>query len=292
MSTAMCSQHFTFVPDLKKASSKVVKKVMPGKWKTCRGCHQRRRWNLFPLPRSLHRRTLKQTSVWKQASKCASLGGLAVLLVRHLDPLTARPAPHLTLVLVAVSVAAANHLLRGKTVEQCESYGTNLSLRGAACGAGGFQGEVGALARVSQLHPSPAGRLHGKCTNGHTFPRIGHQDKGCAGKREEIAPPAARKGFCRWRRHSRKPAEPQKKRWPFFCSILNHLSWAAHPAARLYLIQAFLQRHLNVKWSPHPLHLFISVRPPLWSFRTGLRGNRTSFSQVRNCMMLHRFLFS
>ena len=152
---------------------------------------------MFPLPRSLHRRTLKQTSVWKQASKCASLGGLAVLLVRHLDPLTARPAPHLTLVLVAVSVAAANHLLRGKTGEQCESYGTNLALRGAACGAGGFQGEVGALARVSQLHPSPAGRLHGKCTYRHTFPRIGHQDEGCAGKREEIAPPAARKGFCR-----------------------------------------------------------------------------------------------
>ena len=33
----------------------------------------------------------------------------------------------------------------------------------------------------------------------------------------------------------------------FFCSLLNHLSWAAHPAARLYLIQAFLQRHLNIK---------------------------------------------
>ena len=39
------------------------------------------------------------------------LCGLAVLVMCHLHPLTARPSPHFTLARVAVSIAAAHHLL-------------------------------------------------------------------------------------------------------------------------------------------------------------------------------------
>ena len=85
--------------------------------------------------------------MWKQASKCALLGGLAVLLVRHLDPLTARPAPHLALVLVAVSVAAANHLLRGKT----GSY-DNVGVMGPTLpSVGQLVGQVGSRERSVHL---------------------------------------------------------------------------------------------------------------------------------------------
>ena len=88
------------------------------------------------------------------------LCGLAVLVVCHLHPLTARPSPQFTLAGVAVSVTAAHHLLwRGRGWKQMKSCGNNLALLRAAGWATWFGREVGALARVRQLDPCPASCL-------------------------------------------------------------------------------------------------------------------------------------
>jgi len=110
---------------------------------------------------------------------------LAVLVVRHLHPLTARLSPHLTLTPVAVPVTAAHHL----------------ALLGAAGWATGLAGEICALARVSQLDACSACCLL-------QFTEVSVCDT--------IVP-----------------------------THRTSLSWTAHPAASLDLIEAFLKRHLG-----------------------------------------------
>ena len=74
------------------------------------------------------------------------LCGLAVLVVGHLHPLTARPSPHFTLARIAVSVTAAhNHLLREGAVNNWKAVGTTLP------SSGQLVGQLGLVERLVHL---------------------------------------------------------------------------------------------------------------------------------------------
>ena len=181
------------------------------------------------------------------------LCGLAVLVVGHLHPLTARPSPHFTLACIAVSVTAAhNHLLREGAVNNWKAVGTTLPSSGQLVGQLGLVERLVHLPECASWTPA----LHVACRRCRSeFFGEKKNEGGDSKKREEIAPLAVRRGSCRWHHHFHTLVEPSNnenisKYFQTRKISQNNFSFHTFPGQLILLQVLILSRHFfSGTWS-------------------------------------------